>query len=129
MYGSQKFDFYHNPVKMEDSRTRVSERLARFRHRRKVCNRYRISVAEYERRFAAWCYLRKLYADRLQSLKQRSDREAFNRMISARQKAKASFKVSRAAASDAAAILESVGPQIDGLPRLRAMFQTDQQTS
>ena len=121
MFGSQSFKWYHNPVKMDASRKRVRKMLRRLRHRRDMCKRYKISVAEYERRFLAWRRLRKMYIAHLAAEKGREERRNFGLTLKARRKQRQATRTARA---EVDALLNAMTPE-QGNGRLKAVFPGD----
>lgn len=121
MFGSQSFKWYANPVKIEACKKRVSKTLGRLRFRRIQCDHYKITVAEYEQRFANWRYLRRLYVQHFSKDKARADREAFALLLAD----KRAQQASRKGQTDAEKIIEGI---TDEKPsgRLKAVFPGDE---
>lgn len=121
MFGSQSFKWYANPVKIEACKKRVRKTLSRLRFRRAVCDHYKITVTEYEKRFEDWRYLRRLYVQHFGKEKARADREAFIMRLTEKRQDQASRK----AQTDAERLIEGI---TDEKPngRLKAVFPGDE---
>lgn len=89
-------------IQLRRTQTRSRAIRERFRHRADMCARYRIGVAEYERRFEAWKELRALHRSIVKSEQQReARRELSDRIMMKRQ-----GYLSRKAAADAKKVID-----------------------